>query len=399
MTGLDQATGSQRQLGQRLRAAREQAGLTQAQAAAELGVSRPLLISMEKGTRGVSQAELVRLTEIYRRPLNELLRPFEPPTAIGARLRAMLAVAPGASDVAEGIGLLERGADDYLDLLRRSGAPLPGHYPGARPMDGLDAGVAAEHLAVSERNRLGLGDAPLDGLRESLEIEVGLRIFLLPLPAHIAGLFVFVEPLGGCVAVNSLHPPERQRWTMAHEYAHLVVDRNKPEVTRLPGRRRPNETERFAEAFAANFLMPRAGLIRRFGELQQSRTRSVTSASLIQLARSYRVSVQAMALRLEDLALVAEGTWDRLIDHRFRPRTPADVLGPPTAADPPERLPLHYRNLAVQLYADGQISEGQLARYLHTDIVGARRSYQGLTATSDVTEDGTLQVLALCGSE
>jgi DNA-binding XRE family transcriptional regulator len=35
----------------RLRAARESIGLTQAQAAIELGVSRPLLIAIEKGNR------------------------------------------------------------------------------------------------------------------------------------------------------------------------------------------------------------------------------------------------------------------------------------------------------------------------------------------------------------
>ena len=38
-------------LASRLRAARESKGLTQAQAASELGVSRPLLIAIEKGTR------------------------------------------------------------------------------------------------------------------------------------------------------------------------------------------------------------------------------------------------------------------------------------------------------------------------------------------------------------
>jgi len=50
-----------------------------------------------------------------------------------------------------------------------------------------------------------------------LEVDVGLRIFIEPLPSRVAGLFVFVEPLGGRAAVNSLHPPERRDWTLAHE--------------------------------------------------------------------------------------------------------------------------------------------------------------------------------------
>ena len=46
-------------LASRLRAARESSGLTQAQAAIELGVSRPLLIAIEKGTRAATPEELV----------------------------------------------------------------------------------------------------------------------------------------------------------------------------------------------------------------------------------------------------------------------------------------------------------------------------------------------------
>jgi Zn-dependent peptidase ImmA (M78 family) len=354
---------------------------------------------MEKGARTVTPGELVRLAQIYRVPLNELLRPSDPPTAIGARFRAALTGAPGAGDIEESVNLLERSADDYLDLIRRSDASLPGVYPPVRPLDGLDIDVAAENLAVSERNRLGAGDGTIDRLRESLEIEVGLRVFLVPLPSKIAGLFVFVEPLGGSVAVNSKHPPDRRRWTMAHEYAHFLSTRNRPEVTSLPGTKRPNETERFADAFAANFLMPRAGLVRRFSELRNSKAGSVTPASLLQLAHSYRVSAQAMTLRLEELALIPEHTWDKLLDQRFQPRDAAAQLGLQSPPESPERLPYHYRNLAVQLYSDGEITEGQLARYLHTDIVGARRIFHELTATCVVGEDGSLQILDLLGTE
>jgi len=71
-------------LGARLRTAREARGLTQAQAAAELWVSRPLLIAMEKGSRGVQPDELITLAGLYGRPVSELLRPAAPPTAIGS---------------------------------------------------------------------------------------------------------------------------------------------------------------------------------------------------------------------------------------------------------------------------------------------------------------------------
>ncbi len=382
-------------LAARLRAARESSGLTQAQAAAELGVSRPLLIAIEKGTREASPEELVRLAEIYGKPVSELQRPSPPPVAIGARFRAALASAPGAGLLSGAVSQLEDQADNYLDLLHRASTEAPGRYPPARNISHLDPWQAGEDLATEERNRLGIGDGPIRPLREVLEIEVGLRVFLLPLPRHVAGLFVYVDELGGCIGVNISHPSERRRWTMAHEYAHYLATRDRAEVTPVSQRRHPSDSERFADAFAANFLMPRSGLSRRFHELKRSKDDKVTPATLVQLAHAYGVSVQALTLRLEGLRLVPPGTWDRLRDNDFQPRAAARLLGLEQAEQAAEALPLHYRLLAVQLYADGEITEPQLARYLGTDIVGARRAYQELTETRDVSDDGSPQIVDL----
>lgn len=379
----------------RLRAARESSGLTQAHAAAQLGVSRPLLIAIEKGARAPSPEELVTLARIYDRPVSELLRPTPPPVAIGTRFRAVLGSASRTDDLSGVINQLEHQADNYLDLLRRAGTDPPGRYQPARNISHLDPRQAAEDLATEERNRLGIGDGPIRPLREVLEIEVGLRVFLLALPHHLAGLFVYVEGLGGCIGVNVSHPSERRRWTMAHEYAHYLANRERAEVTPVTQRRQQPESERFADAFAANFLMPRSGLSRRFHELRRTKGGQVTPATLVQLAHAYDVSVQALTLRLEDLQLVGPGTWDKLRDNDFQPRAAARMLGLEPSEQRADELPLHYQLLAVQLYADGEITESQLARYLSTDIVGARRAYQDLTETGDVSEDGSPQIIDL----
>jgi Zn-dependent peptidase ImmA (M78 family)/DNA-binding XRE family transcriptional regulator len=379
----------------RLRAAREASGLTQAQAAAEVGVSRPLLIAIEKGARDPSPEELVTLARIYDRTVSELLRPTLPPAAIGTRFRAALSSASRTDDLSDVIVQLEYQADNYLDLLRRAGTHPPGRHQPARNISHLDPWQAGEDLATEERNRLGIGDGPIRPLREVLEIEVGLRVFLLALPRHLAGLFVYVEGLGGCIGINVNHPSERRRWTMAHEYAHYLAHRDRAEVTPVTQRRQQSESERFADAFAANFLMPRSGLSRRFHELKRTKGGQVTPATLVQLAHAYDVSVQALTLRLEDLRLVGPGTWDKLRDNDFQPRAAARMLGLEPGEQCADVLPLHYQLLAVQLYADGEITESQLARYLGTDIVGARRAYQDLTKTGDVSEDGSPQIIDL----
>jgi Zn-dependent peptidase ImmA (M78 family)/DNA-binding XRE family transcriptional regulator len=390
----DDVLGSPGPLTLRLRAAREARGLTQAQAAAELGVSRPLLIAIEKGTRQMSPAELAHLAEIYGTTVSDLLRPAPPPAAIGARFRAVMpADQSDAGELSSAVDELQRRADDYMDLLRIAEAEPPGRPEPVRAVRTADA-RRAEDLATEERNRLGLGDGPVRPLREVLEIEVGLRVFLLPLPSRIAGLFVIAEPLGGCVAVNSRHPAERRRWTMAHEYAHYLANRDRAEVTRLAYQRQP-ESEYFADAFAASFLMPRSGLSRRFHELKRTSADRVTPAMLVQLAHAYGMSLQALSDRLEDLGLIPAGTWERLRERNFQPRLAARMLGLGQPEQAGEALPLHYRLLAAQLYADGEITETQFARYLHTDIVGARRAYAELTETADVASDGSPQILDL----
>jgi Zn-dependent peptidase ImmA (M78 family)/DNA-binding XRE family transcriptional regulator len=377
----------------RLRAAREARGLTQAEAAAALGVSRPLLVAIEQGSREVQPAELVKLAGIYATPVSELLRTTQPPTAVGARIRAVFPAAVRDSNLTESITRLEQQIDAYLDLLSRSGARPPGREAPVRSMEHLDAERAGEDAAIDERNRLGAGDGPTHDLRELLEFDVGLPTFMLPMPARVAGLFVHVDTLGGYVAVNERHPVERRRWTMAHEYAHYLASRHRAEVTTLAPQRRRDALERFAEAFAANFLMPRNGLVRRFHELKRGRDGRVTPAMLVQLAHSYQVSVQALVLRLESLGLLRSGTWDKLRDTEFQSRVAVRRIGPEPGGNPADTLPLNYRLLAAQLYADAEITESQFARYLGTDIVGARREYERLTATHDVADDGSARVV------
>ena len=59
--------GDTQALAERLREARDYVGLSQEAVAEYLGVPRPAVSSMERGTRKVSSLELKRLAELYRR--------------------------------------------------------------------------------------------------------------------------------------------------------------------------------------------------------------------------------------------------------------------------------------------------------------------------------------------
>ena len=61
-------------IAQRLRAAREQVGLSQGQVAVMLGLQRPSVSEIEAGRRGVSAEELSKLAEIYNVSLSWLTK-------------------------------------------------------------------------------------------------------------------------------------------------------------------------------------------------------------------------------------------------------------------------------------------------------------------------------------
>src|SRR3546814_7216610 len=65
---------SPQELGERLKLARETAGITQADAASEIEVARTILVAMEKGERRVRIQELQKLARFYGTSVNAMLR-------------------------------------------------------------------------------------------------------------------------------------------------------------------------------------------------------------------------------------------------------------------------------------------------------------------------------------
>ncbi len=72
-----------RAIGEQLMRARKAAGLTQAQAAAELDVARTTMTAIESGARRPRPAEFVRLAQLYRRSVGDLVRAATQPRSIG----------------------------------------------------------------------------------------------------------------------------------------------------------------------------------------------------------------------------------------------------------------------------------------------------------------------------
>ena len=387
-----------RALGRRLQEARKSRGLTQQDAADALSVARTTITALEKGDRRARAEELVRLAGIYGRKVNDLVGPREPVPDFAVQFRAAAARSGQASvqeDVNQAVNDFQRLCEDYNQLERLNGVSLEHAYPVQYRAKGISAELAAQDVASAERNRLGLGDGPLLRLRELLEEDAGLRVFAIELPSRIAGLFAYTDELGGCIAVNARHPRERRRWTLAHEYGHFLTTRYQSEIAILGAYERKPASERLADAFAGCFLMPESGLRRRFNELSRSGGGSLTAADVCRMAHHYFVSVEAMMRRLEQMGVLPRGTWDRLRDRGFKVREAQQQLGLTPQASSARSLPARYEFLAVCAYEADELSEGELARYLRTDRVSARRIVQRMTNELYLLDEGELASLPI----
>lgn len=375
-------------LGQRIAEARKARGKTQEEVADFLGCSRPTYIAIEKGERSAKSDEIIKLAAFLGRHVHELVRPDEPIIALQPHLRAVAEKMKGADEQAlnGAIDELQRLAEDYRELERITSAPLRFNYPPEITLDArLDPAEFAEGESQRERQRLGLGDQPVINLRATLEWNVGLRIFYTALPSAIAGMYAYTAELGCCILVNSKHPPERRRVSMLHEYAHLIVDRFKPGIDYLsmPGRKPLNE--RFAEAFSLAFLMPATSVRQRFYDVVTS-TNDFQVADLRRLSHFYFASVEAMALRLEQLGLITRGSWQFLKEAKFAPKQAADLLGLRPQPINDQAFPERYQFLAVMAYERGEIGDSDLAYYLRCDIVSAREIVAKTLISREVVE-------------
>ena len=197
-------------LGARLQHARKARGKTQDEAAQLLEVSRPTMVALEQGKRRIDSTELIALARLYEVDLNSLLRqrPIVSDLAVvfRARFDHKLGEMVGEAEGERAAALLQRYAENYVELEEMLKSPMPKRYPAEYSYTSTPVDIAADEIAKQERDRLNLGDAPIADLRSLLETEVGLRVFYLDLPSQIAGMFGYTDNLGGCIAINIKHP-------------------------------------------------------------------------------------------------------------------------------------------------------------------------------------------------
>jgi Zn-dependent peptidase ImmA (M78 family) len=210
-----------------------------------------------------------------------------------------------------------------------------------------DADLAARGL----REYWDLGIDPIPNFIELLE-ERGIKIVIVDSKENIDGLAASVRRAGKdrvriIVICKGVHG-ERQRFSLAHELGHMVMEVEGDDKFR----------EKAAHRFAGAFLMPAEVLWSKVGKHRSS----IGWGELFALKELLGASVQAIAYRCYDLGIFAPALYQKLfrefsrLGFRSAPQYEPNHLK--------EEVPRRFERLCYRALAEEAISEAKAAELL-----------------------------------
>ncbi len=216
----------------------------------------------------------------------------------------------------------------------------------------------AERIAITARTHWGLGLDPIPNLAELLE-ERGIKVLMLDLK-DVDGLTAHVgrpgKPLAPVIVLSAQEWGERQRFTMAHELGHLLMNAQ----VGLDG-------EKAAHRFAGAFLVPAGTLRAQVGRRRQL----ISRGELLELKKLFGVSVQALTYRCRDLEILPDKVFRRMFREFSRLGWRSPPYEEPLAMKPAQR-PRRFERLCYRALAEGAISEAKAAELLELTVRDVR---------------------------
>ena len=385
---------SSQELGQRLKIAREARCLTQEEAGRRIGLSRGAILQLEAGKRSVSTIELMNLSRLYGKDITSFLgdQTIEK-DALSALFRANpdLAENESVSDHLRNATELYREYNSLKQLLGLTEEqPVPPAYTCVDPRNVWEAIQMGEGIAAEERNRLELGIVAVRDMAEVIEAQ-GIPVIEVELSDQISGIFMAEDEARPCIFINKEHihkAKARAAFTIAHEYGHVLLDREKTGTISKTTNARDLQEVR-ANAFAAAFLMPEEGVrqfLRSIGKGEPSRekllayaeqaepviglhrrmasSQVITLYDVIKIYTYFGASFETALYRLKNLRFLSDEAFDQLYQRKEEARQISNYLkmGVEEKKQHISNFDLNFLGMAIEAYRRDQITYNKLLK-------------------------------------
>ena len=352
---------------ERLKRAREAAGLSLRALAEQVGVSQTAIKKYEDGVNTPDSSQLLKLAKALAVRSEYFFRPFT------VQLSADVEYCKRANTP---VKLLKRIHADVEEQAERW-QELTNIYPQfpIKPFT-LPAGLPAsvntlddvEQVAASVRESWKLGEDQITDLVDVLETQGVLVIFsAVEAQTKFDGLAVRIgsQPV---VVVAQHWAGDRQRFTLAHELGHLL----------LQGRLAAGlDEEKACNRFAGAFLLPATAMQRQLGQ----RRRMIEWQELYLLKHEFGLSMMGCLYRLLDTAIIDAKTFDYLLKRYYfsgwRTQEPGNAY--------PAEHTILFKQLVYRALAESWIGESKAAELLGMPLARfhRERKLEGADAVTD----------------
>lgn len=354
-------------LGERIRKFRKRLDLSQEDLASEMGFKAAETISqIERGDREIKAWELVNLARILLLDLSDLLAMEESESQPAILWRQVPRVKKKLKEAAFLRRCRQYALLEQLSAVAKRNRFFPEKKVDPNNLDFWDA----VRLADEARREFNLGDRPALALEKTLEDRYGVKVWYDDLDEGSAASII--GSFGPAILMNRNEAPWRRNYNFAHEVFHLLTWKSIPSKLLLKNDRLWDRIEKIANYFASCLLLPHdavAGEVE--GHLIDGKMEYI---DLVQIARSFDVSTEALLYRLLNLRFVTKDTVESLLtDEDFR------SLDRSTMADHwwiPREFPERFVRLAFFAYQKDRLSKAKLAQFLDTSLLDLTHTLQ-----------------------
>lgn len=312
----------QKIIAKRLKAAREEKGLTQQQLSDQLGFNdRQTLATIESGQRKVSAEELIQIMRILEKDLEYFTDPYR----LDGEGKFSWRAAEGTD---EKLAEFEMRASKWLALYRTLLQDRPGtdwysspYALALHPRSTYEEAHRAADWLVREWH---LGPVPALKLESMIRERLQTLVLHVVAPEGISGA-AFKLPEISAILVNRTEPEGRRNFDLAHELFHLLTwETIKPAHTEWGMINPKGRPEQLANCFASALLMPESTLRGWANDGLDGRPRLPIGRTgvekdmwhhwLNERAWSLRVSTPALQWRFVQIGLLEKKDVDPTID-------------------------------------------------------------------------------------
>lgn len=340
--------------GERLKAARQRAGLSMRALADHLDgmITYAAIGKYEKGMMQPNSSVLLALARALEVPVDYFFRGDDVVVGhVDFRKKSRLPKKREAQLREQARDFLER----YHELEDLLGLIEPPELPGKRP---VESPQDAREVACELRRTWQMGLGPVNDLFGLLE-EKGIKVLEIEADAKFDGLCASGDAFA-LIVVNKTFNSVRKRFTVSHEVGHLVMDVAEDTSSR--------EQEKLCHAFAGAFLLPPEVLLDELGHHRHQ----FSLAELIAMKQNYGISLQAIMAMLHDLRVVSDSRYRRfnmtLNQRGWRTEEPGDYELP--------AHPARFRRLLDRAVAEEVISLSKAASLAGVPLGQFRREFR-----------------------